>query len=100
MTLEKTRCYMFDCTHMRIAHVFQVHESTLRKRLSEFGETPASQLTLDEFMSVDLDAMTEEQVRVKTESLILMTNNDSIPGRRTLPLLRLPGGATASAWLP
>ena len=38
-----------------------MHESTLRKRLNEFGETPASQLTLDEFTNVDLDAMTEEQ---------------------------------------
>ena len=38
-----------------------MHESTLRKRLNEFGETPASQLTLDEFMNVDLDAMTDEQ---------------------------------------
>ena len=41
--------------------VVKVHESTLRKRLNEFGETPASQLTLDEFTNVDLDAMTEEQ---------------------------------------
>ena len=32
----------------------------MRKRLTEFGETSASQLTLDEFMNVDLDAMTEE----------------------------------------
>ena len=39
----------------------KVHESTLRRRLNEFGETPASQLTLDEFMNVDMDAMTEEQ---------------------------------------
>jgi len=44
-----------------VIKVVKVHESTLRKRLSEFGETPASQLTLDEFMTVDLDAMTEEQ---------------------------------------
>ena len=35
--------------------VVKVHESTLRKRLNEFGETPASQLTLEEFMTVDLD---------------------------------------------
>jgi hypothetical protein len=35
--------------------VVKVHESTLRKRLTEFGETPASQLTLEEFMNVDLD---------------------------------------------
>ena len=38
-----------------------MHESTLRKRLNEFGETPVSQLSLDEFVNVDLDAMTEEQ---------------------------------------
>ncbi len=44
--------------------VVKVHESTLRKRLNEFGETPTSLLTLDEFMNVDLDAMTEEQVQI------------------------------------
>ena len=38
----------------------KVHESTLRKRLVEFGETSASQLTVEEFMNVDLDAMTDE----------------------------------------
>ena len=45
-----------------VIKVVKVHESTLRKRLNEFGETPTSLLTLDEFMNVDLDAMTEEQV--------------------------------------
>ena len=44
-----------------VIKVVKVHESTLRKRLNEFGETPTSQLTLDEFMNIDLDAMTEEQ---------------------------------------
>ena len=44
-----------------VIKVVKVHESTLRKRLNEFGETPASQLTLDEFMNIDLEAMTEEQ---------------------------------------
>ncbi len=38
-----------------LLQVVKVHESTLRKRLNEFGETPASQLTLEEFMNVDLD---------------------------------------------
>ena len=38
----------------------KVHESTLRKRLNEFGQTSASQLTLEEFMTADLDAMKEE----------------------------------------
>ena len=43
-----------------VIKVVKVHESTLRKRLVEFGETSASQLTVEEFMNVDLDAMTEE----------------------------------------
>ncbi|GBP35938.1 Transcription factor IIIB 90 kDa subunit [Eumeta japonica] len=34
-----------------VVRIVKVHESTLRKRLLEFGDTP---LTLDEFMSVDL----------------------------------------------
>ena len=38
----------------------KVHESTLRKRLNEFGQTSASQLTVEEFLTADLDAMTEE----------------------------------------
>ena len=46
---------------LKLPDLYLVHESTLRKRLNEFGETPASQLTLDEFMNIDLEAMTEEQ---------------------------------------
>lgn len=38
--------------------IVKVHETTLRKRLLEFGETPSSALTLDEFLTVDLE---EEQ---------------------------------------
>ena len=38
----------------------QLHESTLRKSLNEFGQTSASQLTLDEILTADLEAMTEE----------------------------------------
>ncbi len=59
--LIAARLHSFHRTVPDVIKVVKVHESTLRKRLSEFGETPASQLTLDEFMSVDLDAMTEEQ---------------------------------------
>lgn len=39
-----------------IVRVVKIHESTLRKRLLEFGETPSSALTIDEFMSIDLEA--------------------------------------------
>jgi len=55
------RLHDFSRTINDVIKVVKVHESTLRKRLNEFGETPASQLTLDEFMTADLDAMTEEQ---------------------------------------
>lgn len=39
-----------------IVRIVKIHESTLRKRLLEFGETPSSALTVDEFMAVDLEA--------------------------------------------
>jgi len=55
------RLHEFNRSITDVIKVVKVHESTLRKRLNEFGETPASQLTLEEFMTVDLDAMTEEQ---------------------------------------
>ena len=58
--LIASRLHCFNRSVGDVIKVVKVHESTLRKRLNEFGETPASQLTLDEFMNIDLDAMTEE----------------------------------------
>jgi len=54
------RLHEFSRTVTDVIKVVKVHESTLRKRLVEFGETSASQLTVEEFMNVDLDAMTDE----------------------------------------
>ena len=59
--LIASRLHDFCRTVNDVIKVVKVHESTLRKRLNEFGETPASQLTLDEFMNVDMDAVTDEQ---------------------------------------
>merc|ERR1712223_1412746 len=59
--LIAARLHAFNRSVYDVIKVVKVHESTLRKRLNEFGETPASQLTLDEFMNIDLEAMTEEQ---------------------------------------
>ncbi|XP_034233354.1 transcription factor IIIB 90 kDa subunit [Thrips palmi] len=56
--LIAARLHEFNRTVDDVIRVVKVHESTLRKRLMEFGETPSSALTLDEFMSVDLE---EEQ---------------------------------------
>ena len=58
--LIAARLHDFSRSVTDVIKVVKVHESTLRKRLVEFGETSASQLTVEEFMNVDLDAMTEE----------------------------------------
>lgn len=54
--LLAARMHDFNRTPNDIVRIVKIHESTLRKRLLEFGETPSSALTLDEFMSVDLEA--------------------------------------------
>ncbi|KAK3887780.1 hypothetical protein Pcinc_008108 [Petrolisthes cinctipes] len=48
------RLHNFNRTINDVIKVVKVHESTLRKRLTEFGETPSSALTPEEFMKVDL----------------------------------------------
>lgn len=52
------RLHEFNRSPADIVKIVKVHESTLRKRLIEFGDTPSSALTLEEFMTVDLE---EEQ---------------------------------------
>uniref|UniRef100_A0A0K8TND5 B-related factor 1 n=1 Tax=Tabanus bromius TaxID=304241 RepID=A0A0K8TND5_TABBR len=54
--LIASRMHEFHRTIMDIVKIVKIHESTLRKRLIEFADTPSSSLTLDEFMSVDLEA--------------------------------------------
>ncbi|XP_039315524.1 transcription factor IIIB 90 kDa subunit-like [Solenopsis invicta] len=56
--LIAARLHEFSRSTADIIKIVKVHESTLRKRLMEFGDTPSSALTLDEFMTVDLE---EEQ---------------------------------------
>lgn len=46
----------YNRTPMDVVKIVKIHESTLRKRLLEFGDTPSSVLTIDEFMTVDLEA--------------------------------------------
>lgn len=48
----------FNRTIKDIIQVVKVCETTLRKRLLEFSDTPSGELTLDEFMAIDLE---EEQ---------------------------------------
>lgn len=56
--LIAARLHKFSRTTSDVVRIVKIHESTLRKRLIEFGETPSSALTPDEFMTVDLE---EEQ---------------------------------------
>lgn len=56
--LIAARLHDFSRTPADVVRIVRVHESTLRKRLLEFGDTPSSALTLEEFMTVDLE---EEQ---------------------------------------
>ncbi|XP_052342286.1 transcription factor IIIB 90 kDa subunit-like [Oncorhynchus keta] len=53
--LVAARMHKFRCTIKEIISVGKVCEATLRKRLNEFEDTPNSQLTIEEFIKVDLD---------------------------------------------
>ncbi|CAL8283414.1 unnamed protein product [Lota lota] len=52
--LVAARMHDFRRTIKEIISVVKVCESTLRKRLTEFEDTPTSHLTVEEFMKVDL----------------------------------------------
>lgn len=56
--LVASRLHDFNRTVRDLVRVVKVCETTIRKRLTEFSETPSSKLTLDEFMTIDLE---EEQ---------------------------------------
>lgn len=64
----------FSRTLADVIGVVKIHESTLRKRLSEFAETPSGGLTLEEFMTVDLereqDPPSFKAARIKDRELI------------------------------
>ncbi|KAG7277721.1 hypothetical protein CRUP_023009 [Coryphaenoides rupestris] len=52
--LVAARMHDFRRTTKEIIAVVKVCETTLKKRLTEFEDTPTSQLTIEEFMRVDL----------------------------------------------
>ncbi|RZF47495.1 hypothetical protein LSTR_LSTR007422 [Laodelphax striatellus] len=56
--LMAARLHDFNRNVNNIIGIVNVHETTLKKRLLEFGDTLTSNLTLEEFLSVDLE---EEQ---------------------------------------
>uniref|UniRef100_A0A8C1YME2 B-related factor 1 n=1 Tax=Cyprinus carpio TaxID=7962 RepID=A0A8C1YME2_CYPCA len=53
--LVAARMHEFRRTEKEVISVVKVCEATLRKRLTEFEDTPSSALTINEFMRVDLE---------------------------------------------
>ncbi|VDP88339.1 unnamed protein product [Echinostoma caproni] len=56
--LVAARIHEFNRTEEDVARVARVSQQTTRKRLQEFGRTPTSKLSIDDFFSVDYE---EEQ---------------------------------------
>lgn len=83
------RLHNFNRTLGDVIKVVKVHESTLRKRLLEFGETPSSALTIDEFMKVDLEeeqdppAFREAREREKEQIQHLVDQQDNFESELT-----------------
>ncbi|XP_029985031.1 transcription factor IIIB 90 kDa subunit-like [Sphaeramia orbicularis] len=73
--LVAARMHKFHRTVKDVISVVKVCQATLRKRLTEFEDTPTSQLTIDEFMRVDLEqecdppSFTAGQHKVKMQQL-------------------------------
>ncbi|KAL4238742.1 transcription factor TFIIIB subunit brf1 [Mactra antiquata] len=69
--LVAARIHDFSRNIKQIIKVVKVCQSTLRKRLIEFEETPSSQLTIEEFQTIDLEeehdppSFTESKRRTK-----------------------------------
>ncbi|XP_036322934.1 transcription factor IIIB 90 kDa subunit-like [Rhagoletis pomonella] len=80
--LIAARMHEFSRTIMDIVGIVKIHESTVRKRLIEFADTPSSALTLDEFMSVDLEAEQDppafKAARKKDRDRIKDVSNDTL----------------------
>ncbi|XP_065352606.1 transcription factor IIIB 90 kDa subunit [Cloeon dipterum] len=54
--LFAARHHGFNRKPADIVKIVKVHESTLRKRMIEFGETPSATMKFEDFMVVDLEA--------------------------------------------
>nr|CAB3226188.1 transcription factor IIIB 90 kDa subunit [Phallusia mammillata] len=54
--LVAARLHGFNCDLNDIVKVVKIGHETIRKRLTEFESTPSSQLTINEFMNIDLEA--------------------------------------------
>ncbi|XP_057586605.1 transcription factor IIIB 90 kDa subunit isoform X2 [Hippopotamus amphibius kiboko] len=86
--LVAARMHDFRRTVKEVISVVKVCESTLRKRLTEFEDTPTSQLTVDEFMKIDLEAECDppsytagqKKLRVKQLEQVLSKQLEDVEG--------------------
>ncbi|XP_065833406.1 transcription factor IIIB 90 kDa subunit-like [Oscarella lobularis] len=72
--LVSARLHNFSRTIRDIIRVVRICEPTLRKRLEEFEKTPSGQLTIDEFLKIDLEeesdppSFTKSRKKAKSQS--------------------------------
>jgi transcription factor IIIB subunit 2 len=72
--LVAARMHGFHLTQKDVVAVVRVCDSTLRKRLEEFEDTPSSSLTMQEFMKIDIEseadppAYTQSRKRARLEA--------------------------------
>ncbi|XP_034498974.1 transcription factor IIIB 90 kDa subunit isoform X1 [Ailuropoda melanoleuca] len=86
--LVAARMHDFRRTVKEVISVVKVCESTLRKRLTEFEDTPTSQLTVDEFMKIDLEGECDppsytagqRKVRMKQLEQVLSKKLEDVEG--------------------
>uniref|UniRef100_A0A3Q4GJJ9 Transcription factor IIIB 90 kDa subunit n=1 Tax=Neolamprologus brichardi TaxID=32507 RepID=A0A3Q4GJJ9_NEOBR len=91
--LVAARMHKFRRSVKDVIGVVKVCQTTLRKRLTEFEDTPTSQLTIDEFMRVDLEqecdppSFTAAQHKAKMQQLEqeLAKKLDEVEGQFLLP---------------
>ncbi|VVD02932.1 unnamed protein product [Leptidea sinapis] len=80
--LIAARLHDFSRTPADVVRIVKVHESTLRKRLMEFGDTPSSALTLDEFMTLLEEEDGEKELTELQKEIELHLDSDTKIKRR------------------
>jgi hypothetical protein len=71
--LVAARLHGFSRTQKEVLQIVRVCDSTLRKRLAEFEDTPSSALTTQEFMTIDLEGEADPPAFVSVSKQSLKT---------------------------
>ena len=109
--LVAARLHGFSKTQKEVIQVVRVCDSTLRKRLEEFEDTPSSNLTTQEFMKIDLEGEADPPAYTQARKKARRLEKQQSKIASTEPVLAIgdtgaaiaaagdaaAGGATASA---